>query len=289
MTTTAFAGAQYLKFYEEAPHETDPGITSWYARGQNVVLVHSDIDGEAVVDRRAQPDEYALLLPDPSLSATVDAGGEVATVRGPALAFVPPGDSSITFAGHGRAIRLFTAANADLAERAGNADAYREPHPHVAPLTPWPEPADGLRLRVYELDAETHAGSPFQVFRCTNFMVNYLPTRNGPRDPTALSPHFHDDFEQCSLVLSGEYTHHIRWPWTKDSTTWRPDEHERCGAPSVTVIPPPSVHTSQAIGSGENRLIDIFCPPRHDFSAVPGRVLNAADYPMPDAQGPPAP
>lgn len=288
MTATAFAGAQYLTFYEEAPQETGAGLRSWYARAQNVVLVYSDVDGEVTAARRAQPDEYALLLPDESLSATIEVGGEVGTVRGPALAFVPPGDSTIAFTGRGRAIRLFTTANTDLAERAGNAEAYREPHPHVAPLTPWPEPVGGLRLRVYELDSEEHVGSPFQVFRCTSFMVNYLPVRTGPRDPTALSPHAHDDFEQCSLVLDGEYTHHIRWPWTKDSTTWREDEHVRCGAPSLTVIPPPSVHTSQAIGSGPNRLIDIFSPPRHDFSAVPGRVLNAADYPMPDGPADPA-
>jgi hypothetical protein len=61
---------------------------------------------------------------------------------------------------------------------------------------------------------------------------------------------------------------------------WREDAHLHCPAPSLCVIPPPATHTSTNIDPGVNVLIDIFSPPRLDFSLRPGWVLNESDYPM---------
>lgn len=280
---TAFAGAEYVKFYELPPAETGEGGRTWYGRGQNFVLEYSEIDSELEFARTDQPDEYAVLLPDASVTAEFVANGQSLKVPGDTLTFVPPGDSTVRLTGTGRAIRLLSSRATDLSARAANAASYSEPHPNVALLDPWPEPVGGYQLRSYSLDVPGLDNPPFRIFRCTTFMVNYIRPHDGPRDVKRMSPHTHADFEQCSLVIAGEYVHHIRWPWTTDLTAWRPDDHESCGSPSICVIPPPAIHTSQAVGAGMNHLIDIFSPPRVDFSNMEGWVLNAADYPPAEA------
>ncbi|MBU8537247.1 cupin domain-containing protein [Falsiroseomonas tokyonensis] len=278
-TEGPYAPADYAKFYETQPQLQADGARTWLVRGRNFVVVYSEVEDGAVLSRQGQPDEYVLLLPDPGLSATITAGGETKTVEGHSLAFIPPGDSRITLQGKGRITRLFTPRAEDLAAQCSNAANYLQPDPRIPPIQDWPTPPDGFRIRSYTLDVPKTPGRFGRIWRCTTFMVNYLDPAAGPRDIRKLSPHHHDDFEQCSLVLNGSYTHHIRWPWTPDQTHWREDEHELCGAPSVTVIPPPSIHTSRAEEAGQ--MVDIFCPPRVDFSNKPGWVLNADDYPMP--------
>lgn len=84
----------------------------------------------------------------------------------------------------------------------------------------------------------------------------------------------------ASLTLKGDYLHYVRWPWTTNRNIWRQDREIMCEAPSMTVIPSPAIHTSRAV-KVPSQLIDIFSPPRVDFSEKPGWVLNADDYPMP--------
>ena len=105
--------------------------------------------------------------------------------------------------------------------------------------------------------------------------------REAPRDTAKLSPHSHADFEQASLLLEGDYVHHLRWPWGPDMSQWRPDEAGEVGSPSVLIIPAKVVHTSRNVGPKRSWLIDVFGPPRMDFSSKPGMVCNEADYPMP--------
>jgi len=278
---TEFAGAEYEKFYQTAPQDEDSNGEVWYARGQNFIVAFTKAAPGGIFARDDQPDEYAVLVPDAGIAVEIEAEGETVSVPGYSLAFVPPGNSRVTVGSGGTIVRLFTTRSDDLAAKCGNAESYREPHPNIPPFEPWPAPKDGYRIRHYSLDVPKVAGRFGRIFRCTTFMVNVLDAAEGPRDITALSPHFHDDFEQCSLALAGSFTHHIRWPWTPNMNAWRDDDHELCGSPSVTVIPPPSIHTSRGMDDGVNQLVDIFSPPRVDFSKQPGWVLNADDYPMP--------
>ncbi len=276
------APAEYVKFYELSPLDGTGGERTWYARGQNFVVGYTEADVGAALTRADQPDEYMLLVLDAVTRVEITTPRERVQVEGSSLVIVPPGQSSVAVASGGRLARVFSTQSRDLTDKCSNAAAYKTPHVGVAPCEPWPDPPSGYRIRSYSVDVPAEAGRFGRIWRCTNLMVNFFQAASGPRDVTRMSPHAHPDFEQCSLVVEGEYVHHIRWPWTTNLHDWREDDHEQCGSPSVTVIPPTSIHTSQAIGLGTNHLIDIFAPPRLDFSQKPGWVLNADEYPMPD-------
>ena len=280
----AFAGADYGLFYEIGPQIVADGARTWLTRGQNFLVGQSEVEPGGSLSRPDQPDEYVLLLPDRNTPVIIEANGERVEVDGYSLVIVPPGESRITLPEGRRATRIFSTRSEDLNSVCSNADSYAAPHPNVTLLEPWPDPVGGFRIRAYSLDVPPTPGRFGRIFRCTTLMVNYLDPQMGPRDITKLSPHHHDDFEQGSLALDGAFTHHLRWPWTTNLNVWRDDEHALVRAPSLTVIPPPAIHTSRGMESGLNQLVDIFSPPRTDFSKQ-GWVLNADEYPMPASLG----
>jgi hypothetical protein len=279
----ALAPASYTRFYETPAQEDGPDGKVWYARGQNFLIAYTQAAKAGVFSRNGQIDEWAIIVPDKTTRLEIETPAGRTAVEPYSIVFMPPGDSTLSVPTGGRIVRLFSTQSADLVARCQNAAAYASSQPNIPLFKPWPEPVDGFKVRVYSLDVGGETGRFGRIFRCTTLMINYLDPRMGPRDTSKLSPHHHDDFEQGSLVLDGEYIHDIRWPWTPNMAIWREDEHARCGAPSLTVIPPPTVHTSRSIDPGLNQMVDLFSPPRVDFSEKPGWVLNAADYPTPGA------
>jgi hypothetical protein len=281
----AAAPPEYFEFSALEPDEVTPlGTRSWIVRSQTCCLVYSEAAEGERLSRVQQPDEYVAVLvstpTQPAAQLTATAGGEQANVTDDAVVVVPPGDSELLITSPGVIVRVFSNETSDLIARARNGDAHTEAHPHTAPFAPWPAAPDGDHLRVYRLaDAPIDPSRFGNIYRCRTVMINVIPVDPGARDPAKLSPHHHVDFEQLSLQLDGDYVHHIRTPWTTNLSSWRDDEHRFCTTPSVTIIPPPTVHTSQGVGDHRHQLVDIFCPPRLDFSTKPGWVLNHADYP----------
>ena len=275
--------AHYREFHEADPDEKHThGSNTWWTRSQAMVIGSTDAQPDDDLTTIGIAGEHAVLVID-GAALQVTHEGQVVSVDEPAVVFVPPGSSNLRVTSPGTVIRVIAAATApQLAARCANSSEYEDGDSNVADFVQWPDPPDGYRIRVYPVAEHPIAdGRLGRIFRCSTVMVNVLPESDDPRDPSKLSPHHHVDFEQVSLQVAGDYTHHMRVAWTPDATTWRGDEHCTCHAPAVVVIPPPLIHTSQAIGAMRHWLIDVFSPPRRDFSERPGWVLNADEYPMP--------
>jgi hypothetical protein len=275
---TSFGEPSISLVYADPPQLDTASERSWYVRGQNFLTAYSELQPGAELSRVDQPDEYLLLIEDAATTATVEWNGTRLDITGQSVTFIPAGSSVIRFPKGGVAVRFLTTRSTDLVALCANAAGYDDPN--IPPLEPWPDPVGGFKVRNYSLDVPPAQGRMGRLFRGSTFMINCQYPRSGPR--TTLSPHEHADFQQCSLILAGEYVHHLRWPWTTNKADWREDRHESCASPSVTFIPAQVIHTSEAIDAGTNILYDVFCPPRHDFSAQSGWVLNAADYPEPE-------
>ena len=259
------ASPQYFDFTDLEPDEvSEHGSRTWWVRGQNFALAYTIARPGEALERAGQPDEYVLLFPQEPVAAKVSAGSDESAVEGAAMVVVPSGSSRVEVGAETHVVRLFSAASPDLLALCRNHGDYVEPHANVAPFAAWPAARNGERIRVYALAKHPYSESRFgRLFRCSTFMVNLFDPDHGPRDSAKLSPHTHEDFEQCSLAVDGQWVHHIRSPWTPNIADWREDEHVRVASPSVAIIPPPSVHTS------------------HDFSARPGWVIHDAEYPVP--------
>jgi mannose-6-phosphate isomerase-like protein (cupin superfamily) len=288
VTDTAARQASVACFDKIDPQETDAaGTRTWITRGGNFVVAVSRVKPGATLARADNADEYMVILP-PGMKATIKAGNEEIEASDDSLTIVPPGPSVVTARGEGLIARIITSQAKDLLDKAWNAATYADGAPEVAPVQPWPDPVDGFKLRHYPLapyyDPKGDRIQP-RLFRSTNMMVNLFAHYHTRRDTAALSPHWHEDFEQASLTLDGTWVHHMRWPWNANLAEWRPDNHDEIPTPSVIIIPANVVHTSRDIGAGVSSLYDIFCPPRLDFASKPGFVINEKEYPMPETDG----
>lgn len=284
MSPTQFRPASAAAYYAMPPAITDEdGSQHWVTRAANFVVVATQARPGATLrrDGAGQTDEYMVLLTE-GLAARFEARGEILDSPGDSLVIVPPGDSAVTIPEGGWVYRVFSKLSADLISQAQNAGDYADGAPEVAPLETWPEPVGGHRLRHYALAEHVRPDTTMRLFRSQTLMLNVFLPNKAPRDVRKMTPHAHADFEQGSLAVAGTYIHHLRYPWKADMNAWREDLHVTLAAPSLQVMPAGVVHTSQSVGVSGMRLVDIFAPPRDDFSLKQGLVCNAAEYPLPE-------
>ena len=269
----------YARFPDEEAQVATAGERTWVTRGANQVVAYSELTAGGSIAAREAVDEYFCLIYTGSV--TIEHPDGASNVAAGTLCIVPPGTSSILAHEDSQVLRVFTVNDVELAELAKNAETYAV-HPEVvAPLDPLPEPVDGYRFRTYALsDYPKQEGVLGRIFRTRNLMINVFHESDRARSPEELTPHSHDDFEQISVTLAGNFVHHLRYPWTRNKGDWLEDEHVACPSPAAVVIPARVVHTSQSVGEDPAyQIIDIFAPPREDFSSRDGWVRNAAEYP----------
>jgi len=263
--------------FAEAPQLAVSGGTVRRARGQNFLVDWITVSGETdvVVESEA---ETMLLLPGPG--ATIRRAEDEVSAPSRSVCLLPPGRHLVRPENAGLLMLLRSAASEAEYASAGNVAAYVPLDPRVAlPGAAWTCRRTGIS--VVQVDRmPPAAGRPrLKMLQSATLSINWVEYE-GVRDRTQLSPHSHDDFEQGSLAIQGDFMHHLRVPWGPDATQWRDDVHLKAPAGSLAIIPPGVIHTTEGIGSERHLLIDVFCPPRADFIAK-GWVANSEDYNAP--------
>jgi len=274
------AGApQFFALAGLRPSVSMRGVRQWVVRTQNFIVLYSEMSAGAEIALTRRTWESMVVVPRAGDRITVTTeSGATESVVGKAVVVAPPANESVSAVTDAVVIEVVSYAAIADAPAALNDDYYRSRRHAIAELVPRPVPSLGEKLRAYNVDDfEPEPGRFGRIFASGDLMINVLEVQHGPRDTNRLSPHEHDDFEQCSIAIRGSYVHHLRTPWTPRLDDWREDEHRRLDSPSLVVIPPRITHTSQAVGDGIHELIDVFGPIRPDFAAQPGWVLNATD------------
>lgn len=251
----------------------------WSVRGATFVVTYAVADRDTTEVWPDIGDETVLVVTDPAASLTISSPGQDLEIDEPSVVILPAGEYRVTARTTGTYVRVVPDRSVAGVPTARNSAFYAQPHAGIDPLPPRAPDHQGV-VRVHRLaDVHPVPGRFGRIFQSSSLMVNILEAESGPRDPDKLSPHLHETFEQCSVTLHGDYVHHLRVPWTPRQSEWRDDEHLPCSSPSITVIPPGMIHTTRSVGPGHHLMMDVFAPPRTDFLAMDGWVLNAADYP----------
>ena len=198
----------------------------------------------------------------------ITTGLEQTVLEGEGLAIVPPSVSVIAPEQDTAFMQVVTDSET-VARLAGDAGLYDDGAPEVKPTAEWPMPTDGYRLRTYRLADIDASGGMVNACRTRKLMVVPYDRFLEPRDETALTPHSHADSSRPPSPWKGTGSTTCARPGQPTVTTRAPTTIWRSASPSTTIIPAGVVHTSQGVAGEGMRLVDVFSPPRVDFSLRP--------------------
>lgn len=272
-------GTGHLVQFATADMKFIDGVRRSKARAQNfsVESIETEKDGLSV----SHASEFESFVLFPFVGATISTAHGHAKALANSAVILPIGQAELRLDAPGTCYVL-TPLDAEGDEHALNRAIYARRNSAVAPIGPLHRRLnDDRSVRVYEIDkVQASAARPrLKMLQSTALSINWIEY-TGPRDRTTLSPHSHTDFEQGSLAIRGDFIHHLRAEWGSNADEWLNDSHLPAPSPSLMVIPPTIIHTTEGVGPGKHLLIDVFCPPRRDFIES-GWVANSSEYEAP--------
>lgn len=254
------------------------GVIVSRARAQNFLVEWLDVGAGASHSFRSLHE--TLLLLDNN-GARIVAGTDEATAPAHSVCVLPAGDVRLDFVNAGAAVLLRTDG---FEAGALNDTDYAASNARVAPVGKPYIRIGGPRIQVIGVDEiRAPAAKPrLKIVQSDTMSISWIEHKE-PRDRSRLTPHNHEDFEQGSLAIAGDFLHHIRAPWGANANLWLEDAHLKAPARSLTMIPPPLIHTTEGeVGSERYVLIDVFAPVRRDFF-TDGWISNGEFYALPEA------
>ena len=276
---------QYFEFLELEPDEvTALGTRTWYVRSQNCCVAYSLVQpGDSARAGPSSPTSTWCCSRSPDAAPSSRPAATGPTCGAARSWWCRPVPSEID--------RSRPAARSCGCSRTGGGPARAVPQrrrlrpadPNVAPFAPWPDPPDGFGIRVYRLaDIPQDPGRFGRILRCSTIMVNYFYVDDAParsdsscrRTTTTTSSRSRSSSAATTCTTSARPG---RSNWPTGATTSTGSAPARPSPSSLR----PRCTPARASATCAHQLIDVFCPPRIDFSDRPGWVLNDDEYPMP--------
>jgi hypothetical protein len=268
----------YADFSTTAP-ELIGGRRHWLMRGQNFWLEWVELPGGAGSFSAGSEQELMVFAPAGTLRIADAKGGQAVDVPPHSVAILAPGRYGFSAEAPAKC-GVFASHRPDVAgRRVLGSQAYETPDPRIVPTgRPYRRKTRSGWIQVLDIGAVMASKDKprLKMLQTETLSINIVEY-DGPRNRAELSPHSHDAFEQGSLAIAGNFTHHLRAPWGSDADQWREDEHLQAPSPSLLVVPVGLIHTTEGVGQGHHFLVDLFSPPRGDFIGK-GWVANSADY-----------
>lgn len=260
----------------KAAAATVAGVRAVRSRAQNFLVEWAETSSDPGKLDTCSSDEMMVLVEAGEVRATTE--GEAYRAGPASVLILTPGSWSLALAARTQCA-ILSSLREGVADNTVNAAGY-EPRKRdlVGVGRPYWRDWFGQRAEVVQIaHVKASPDKPrIKMLQSATLSINWVEY-DGPRDRAALSPHSHEDFEQGSLALAGQFVHHLRTEWGADADQWKGDVHALASSPSLLVVPPRTIHTSEGVGPGRHLLIDIFSPPREDFIAN-GWVYNAGNY-----------